>query len=250
MNSEASRRFSQLVPPAELNLCFGGGDFFKIGEHHVQLMQQYADLTPESRVLDVGCGAGRIAYALAQVLNENGSYHGFDNFPSGVAWCQEHYAKVLPNFHFNHVDVYNSVYYPYGSIAPRDFVFPYEDNFFDLAILNSVFTHMFPADVAHYMQELQRVLQIGGTSYTTWFLITDSNRDAVRKGQTNPPLPHRFSSFYVQDLHSVEDAVGYEETFVLNLLSGHGMAVKTLLPGNWRKQGAKNKQDIIVAKRL
>ena len=41
----------------------------------------------------------------------------------------------------------------------------------DVAFLTSVFTHMLPEDVEHYLDELARVLKPGGRTLITWFLL-------------------------------------------------------------------------------
>ena len=43
-----------------------------------------------------------------------------------------------------------------------EYTFPYEDGEFDVVVLTSVFTHMLPDDVAHYLDEIARVLKPGG----------------------------------------------------------------------------------------
>lgn len=237
----------ELIPPKDLSICFGGGDFVKVGRALVGLMQQYAGLQPDSRVLDVGCGVGRIAFALAQFLTPQGSYDGFDNFPSGVEWCQEHYPQHLANFRFQHVGIFNALYYPFGDIKPSEFIFPYADNTFDLVVLNSVFTHMLPEDVMHYLDEIRRVMAPGGKCFISWFLVREEDKAYVKAGQTDPQLAHRFGGFYVQDLESMEDAVGYDERFALNLYARCELLIDEIIYGKWRGEPARTTQDIVIA---
>src|SRR6266508_3053488 len=54
-----------------------GRDWEDAGRRLVSHFRTYADLQQGERVLDIGCGAGRIALALAPYLNA-GHYEGFD----------------------------------------------------------------------------------------------------------------------------------------------------------------------------
>ena len=56
-----------------------------------------------------------------------------------------------PNFRFRHVDVLNRAYNPQGRLDPENFEFPYPQDAFDFVFLTSVFTHMRPPEMRHYL---------------------------------------------------------------------------------------------------
>jgi len=64
----------------------GGGleDFKKVGEAFVRDFQVRCRLRPNERVLDVGCGVGRIAIPLTEFLNSDARYEGFDVVAKGI----------------------------------------------------------------------------------------------------------------------------------------------------------------------
>ncbi len=239
-----------LVPPEELSICFGGGDFLSIGRSLVERLCSWGELLPSERVLDVGCGVGRAAVALTQYLSSNGSYVGMDTYPFGIAWAKEHITPYFPNFSFQTVDVFNNLYNPTATVRASEFVFPYEDASYDLALLNSVFTHMMPEDVLGYLSQIYRVLDQDARLYCTWFLMSDETQEVLENNpDTAIRLEHGFGSFYVDNPKDPEEAVGYDENFVRNMLEQQGFIIESLRPGNWCGRGSENYQDVIVARK-
>src|SRR4051794_28383963 len=157
----------------------GGGDFRSIGEAVVRDLVTHAGLTPDMRVLDVGCGCGRVAAALTRFLSPAGSYEGFDVIPELVAWCEREIAPRFPRFNFQVADVYNGEYRPDQTTPATQYRFPYADASFDFVFLISVFTHMLPDDVYHYLGEIARVMKPGGRVYASYFLLDDESRPLV-----------------------------------------------------------------------
>lgn len=239
------------LPPQDLTICFGGGDFVQGGQMLLDHLVRHAELKPHERVLDVGCGAGRGAFALASYLNETGSYLGFDTYPFGVDWCRENITPLRPNFQFELVDVYSGVYNPFSSVKASELRFPCDDASFDVVVLNSVFTHMLPEDMAHYLEEIARVLSPGGRMFATFYLMNADARSHMAKGRANPKFTHSYASFHVANPKSLEEAVAYKEGLVRRLLLRNGLNVDLVLYGRWcgRAEG-ENGQDMLVASRL
>ena len=168
-----SGRRDRLTPPRRLSLYVGPGDFRATGEEFLGLFRTTVDLGPHDRVLDIGCGIGRMARVLVPVLRPPGSYDGFDIAEPGIRWCQAHYGDTPAQFRFKHADVHNSVYNPAGRDTPETYTFPYGDGSFDLAIATSVFTHLLPGAADHYLAQAARVLAPNARLFATWFLTED-----------------------------------------------------------------------------
>jgi SAM-dependent methyltransferase len=240
-----SGRRDRLTPPRRLSSYVGQGDFRATGDEFLELFERLADLRPEDRVLDIGCGIGRMARVLVPVLHPPGSYDGFDIAEPGIRWCEAHYRDTPARFRFEHADLHNSVYNPAGQGTPDTYRFPYGDDSFDLAIATSVFTHLLPEAADHYLAEATRVLAPNGRLFATWFLTEDEDP---------PPPPFRHhpatAPATTTDPAAPETAVAYPERWLREHLDANGLDVHAIHPGSWRGDGAGlTLQDVVIARR-
>lgn len=245
-----------LLPPTRL--MFVGGsrrDFRMLGEKWLATFIRVGGLTPSDNVLDVGCGVGRMAVALAGYLDPGAKYRGFDIVPEGIEWCRDAITSRYPRFEFQHADIYNEEYNRNGSLRAADFVFPYGDGEFDFVFLTSVFTHMLPADVRHYMAEIRRVLRPGGRCLITWFVLDAEARKRIDAGATGPlrSFTSNRGGFWVVEGQAAEAAVAYDESDIRAAYADVALAIKEpIIYGGWsgRPDSTSNhSQDIIVARR-
>lgn len=110
--------------------------------------EKHIDLK-NKRILDWGCGPGRIIRHLPQVIGNGCEFYGTDYNKNSIEWCSEN----LPGIAFNN-----------NSLAAN---LPYEDNFFDVIYGLSIFTHL--SEQMHYdwHKELHRVLKPNGIMFLT-----------------------------------------------------------------------------------
>lgn len=226
--------------------------FRRAGRHFAELAVGLAGLQPTSAVLEVGSGVGRKAIALIPYLTR-GSYHGLEIKREAVEWCRTAISTRHPNFQFDFADIYNGHYRPDGSIRPIDFVFPYDDGSFDIVFVLSVFTHMLPDDVEHYLAESRRVLVPGGRLFMTGFLLnTDADR-AMQAGRPHYRFPVRQYPVGMQYEHDeIERVVAFDEDYILNRLRRNGFVVDTPIRyGSWPgRRMFTSYQDVIVGTRV
>jgi SAM-dependent methyltransferase len=243
-------RRDPLVPPRRM-IFVGPGDFRATGDEFFALFRR-AGLQPEDDVLDVGSGIGRMAAPLTGWLR--GRYEGFEIVGEGVEWCRRNLTPRHPNFSFTHVDLYNGTYNPAGRLHADSLSFPYADDGFDFAFLTSVFTHMLPADVRHYLGELARVLRAGGTLFATYFLFDDATLAAAAGGHTQHSFPHRHEDPLVGEYRTEservpEEAVAYPVEAVRTLHREAGLPVQEVWPGRWPGREGTTLQDVTVSLR-
>lgn len=217
-------------------------EFISIGETTVAWFIDQG-LRPTDRVLDLGCGIGRMALPLTKYLAGGGTYDGIEIARYKVDYCQRTVGNHYPNFKFHHTNVFNKYYNPRGKVSAAEYRFPFANESFDFIFLVSVFSHMLPADMENYLSEIARVMDKGATCITTYFLMD-------RKGQS--PL----SQFDYSDVCSIyrrdepEHGVQYIESYVLGLYEKLGLNVRQVSHGRWieRPDSVPDRlQDIIIA---
>ncbi len=219
------------LPPKGL-IFIGPGDFKKIGEYYLKVFIEHCSLKPSCRVLDIGCGIGRIAIPLTKYLNSKGSYEGFDIVKKGIDWCKKHVTTSYPNFKFLHIDLKNDLYNLKTERTAKNFVFPYKDNDFDLVVLTSVFTHMLPDDVENYTNEIRRVLKVGGKCLVTYFILNTESKNYM---QSNSEFNFKFNfgSYSLLNKNVKEANVAYEEKYLFNLINQNNLTIEKILYGFW-----------------
>jgi SAM-dependent methyltransferase len=244
-------RRGPMIPPRG-RIFIGSGDFVKTGNEILDQLTGLAGLKPEHRVLDVGCGIGRVALPLTGFLNEKGSYEGFDIVKSAITWCKNRISTRYPYFGFTHIDLRNDLYNLTTDERARDFVFPYEDAEFDLVFLTSVFTHMVLDDVENYLDQISRVLKPGGTCFATFFIINEEAGTCMKESGL-AWFETRLEHHYLLHARVKEANVAFDEDYLCHqMIGGRGFTLDQVHYGFWsgrQKTDLGNFQDICIFKK-
>jgi SAM-dependent methyltransferase len=233
------------LPPRRLQVAVGGGDYRAIGAEYRRLFVDLGGLEPHHAVLDVGCGSGRMAYALKDWLS--GRYEGFDVVPEAVDWCRRAIGAHHPGFRFQVADITSERYNPNGTYEAANYRFPYPDDTFDFAFLTSVFTHLQRPAVDNYVAELARVVRPGGRCFATYFLMDE---EAVRLMGGHGQFGFDQGEQLVVDEDVPERAVAFRDGDVRELHERHGLPIESVHRGSWcGRERYTSFQDITISVR-
>lgn len=119
-----------------------GGNYEKQGKLQAELVLGEAPPGPFN-LLDVGCGSGRLAFALRG--ESRIAYHGVDILPELLNYARE--KTVREDWRFE----------PISEIS-----LPVGDDWANIAVFMSVFTHLTESEINTYLAEAHRVLKPGG----------------------------------------------------------------------------------------
>jgi SAM-dependent methyltransferase len=222
-----------------MNMTGGGPDTFDaISGYHLAALQQFVGISPDHSVLEIGCGIGRDAIQLSNVLSSKGNYVGIDIIKDSIDWCSDNITSRHPNFRFIHYDVADQLHNPGGSAVTESVKLPVADQSIDRIFLWSVFTHMTMVDIVHYLREFARSLRPNGVVYATWFVVDDAVLAKARTVNITPfnlRFEHQLDDgCYINDLQNPMGAVAYTKEAILEAVRSAGLAVVgDVLPGAW-----------------
>jgi SAM-dependent methyltransferase len=238
-------------PPVHLAWRVGRGDHRAIGEELRRIVVGRAGLRPSDRVLDIGCGVGRLAAPLTRYLTA-GSYEGFDIDAELVDWCRTHITPRHPRFRFRHVDLKSSLYNPAGAAHAAAFEFPYDSGSFTFVVATSVFTHLLTADAGNYLRQAGRVLAPGGTLVATFFLLDDASEALMASGKAHLAFPRGGGQVHrTLRTDRPEAAVAYPTAWLRNALAAAGFSGDPqIADGSWcGRSSTLTYQDVVIARK-
>lgn len=119
-----------------------GGEYEALGAIEAAMLRHYG-LHDDGVVVDVGCGTGRLANALASTFT--GAYLGTDVIPAFLRVARKTVRR--PNFRF---------------VRVRGLTIPLPDASADMVCFFSVITHLLGEHAYLYLEEARRVLRHGG----------------------------------------------------------------------------------------
>jgi len=243
-----NRTSAELYPPPSLRYLVGGGDFNLIGENFMSYFIEICNLKPFELVLDIGCGAGRMAIPLLKYFNNAGGYIGFDVSKRAIRWCKKNVTLKNSKMSFHLADIYNKAYNPRGKLSATEFKFPCEDESIDFAFATSVFTHMRSDDLRHYLLELERSLMPGGRALCTFFIIDDIAQQLMSENDSCFNFKYNFGDCYSIDEQVPEKAIAFSHTTLRNMLLDANLELNDpILYGTWSgRNRILDFQDVVV----
>jgi SAM-dependent methyltransferase len=165
---------STILPAKHLRFC---GVEFKDNEYFLNSAKAEAErltarnhLSQHSRILDLGCGVGRLPIGILAKGLEIESYWGVDVDERSIRWCKKYIESKHSKFQFQHTNARNALYNPKGAELDTHFRLPFDDGSVDIIYMYSVFSHMLTDDIRLYTREFKRILAMGGSAFLTAFV--------------------------------------------------------------------------------
>lgn len=216
----------------------GGGYPMPVAIHLVDILVAQAGLTSGDRVLDVGCGCGRLAAALTQHIGPQGWYRGVDIVAGLVDFANHHIAARYGNFSFVTLARDNPAYDHWRHegrsrvVSSLEQVCPPGEA--DLCTATSLFTHLDPAMARQMLHDIGLALHPSGRCLISLFLIDAGTRAMIAAGRSAFQFEHRYEEgTFVHDPSGPLGAIAYDYEYFVELLTEQGLYVERLLHGSW-----------------
>jgi SAM-dependent methyltransferase len=220
------------------------------------LCRDRLDLRRDARIVDIGCGWGRLAAALVEHLDPAAEYHGFDPTRDHVRWAQVNLMPRHQALNFHITNLANRIYNPGGVLRTTTFLVPFATASRDVVIASALFAYLSPEELDAYASEAARILKPGGRLLATFFLLDEDARTILPR--LAPPLAFRFAAGpVVSTSPNGQGLVAYDENHVRAVLGRHGFELEPTVRGGWREEQdepgggpAGLREDAVIARRV
>jgi SAM-dependent methyltransferase len=192
------------IPPEWMRALVGRaeeGSFLELPEY---------DAAQARRVLDLGCGCGRLTRWFLGQKPRPEMYLGLDLNREMIDWCNANLRA--PGFSYVHQDVSNPGLNPGGTLRLASI--PFEGPF-TLVLAVSFFTHLLEDQASFYLDEIARVLAEDGLVHSTWFLFD-------KRGF---PMMQEFQNALFVNSTDPTNAVIYDRSWLLAQLAERRLCV-------------------------
>lgn len=214
--SRSVRYDGTTLPPPRLRYC---GDRFKNDEFFVRSADDEAarlvalGLNARSRVLEIGCGPGRLPIGILRAVGPIEEYRGVDLDRASIEWCRRTIHRKHPSFSFDVVKAQHDRYQPKGPIMDDAFRLPVSDGWFDFAYMHSVVANMVERDIRVYAKLLRNALKASGLLFLTAFVEDDV-----------PPITINPTNYVVESAGTLTVA-RYERGHLLEIFADAGFVL-------------------------
>lgn len=242
---------------SELNERVGGADPKLVGEFCFHNIKLHLPLGPHERVLDFGCGIGRVLLQVANRLPPSASIVGMDIMPEVIEFCRQHIAPVFGQAAFELIEGSNVHYDKYingvGARKKADIIRNYGGRF-TRAYAFSVFTHVDLGDFSTLLRFVGDLLAPCGEFMFTCFLLTEYSRAAIQDNATqfgfDSPEFEDSGNVFIGNSKDRLAFIAFDIGLVEKMVYDAGLVISCVQYGAWRGCGfGSSLQDIVVVRK-
>ena len=216
----------------------GGGHAMPLAIHLVSILLDQVGIASNERVLDIGCGCGRLAAPLTQHLGPKGTYMGVDIAAGLVDFGNRHITKTYPNFNFVTLDQsnpqYDSIRHEGASRVIHSLDEACEPSTVDLCIATSLFTHLNTDMARATLAAMSRLMAPDGRAFVTAFLIDAAVRTLIAQGRSAYQFEYAYGEgAYIQMIDRPLAALAFDANHFGKLLIEQELYIERTLYGSW-----------------
>ena len=250
----------ELMRQSEMNDWVGGSDPEAVGDACQRILQRYIAIGPQSRLLDFGCGVGRVLLSVLKHQPAVGAITGFDIMPPVVRFCESHIASAFPRASFQLIQGSNDHYDQFIAAGDalvaktREQVLAGYGSAFSGAYAFSVFTHVELADFRSLLALLFELLEPGGELLFTSFLLTPYSRRAITERTALFPFGEtaweQDGAIFIGNRSDRLGFIAFDLALVEQMVFDAGLVITHVEHGSWTGANfSASLQDVIVCRR-
>jgi SAM-dependent methyltransferase len=246
-----------LMRGSELNERVGGADPEQVGRfchHNITLNME---IKPGDRILDFGCGIGRVLLQVANKADPSATIVGMDIMPEVIEFCRDHVTAAFPNVSFELIEGANTHYDKFidrpAARSKREIIDIYGASF-SKAYAFSVFTHVDQPDFPTLLSFVKDLLADHAEFLFTCFILTAYSRAAIR----NQTATFKFGDMafesnekiFVGNRRDRLAFIAYDIGFLEDMIHRAGFVIAHVHYGAWRGCGfGSSLQDVVVVRK-
>jgi SAM-dependent methyltransferase len=214
------------------------------------------------KIVDFGCGHGKLAPISVFFTHPNGEYLGIDINEGYINYCRRKYAQ-LPRVKFHVSKDYNPLYSSeqQSAVAGRRSYgedWPIAADSIDVVLAVSVFTHLQEADTFGYANKIYTVLKPGALAMLTCHIVEEPRKQPGFIFNYNPFLASLFkfttllptsNNWFTSNPGLPESGIAVDMTGLNSLIRGR-FKIELMMRGS--ATGGKDPfpQDVVVLRKL